>query len=199
MERSSLGCDRRSEARTQGGGDSTALGATETPTGPSRKLGGRRSPLLGRNVLDMLRERPAVPFWILSVVAAVAIPGLVRLGDDRGTGSFRVLEMRVDIVHVDVYLRPDAAGPLRALVVRARVTHHDQTVGQPHLGVSNVALGVCVAKDFAEAEGSGEEVKGARNVLVQEVRADPGVTLGRVLWHGAEARPPGANALASSQ
>ncbi len=60
-------------------------------------------------------------------------------------------------------------------------------------------MGVCVAKEFAEAEGSREEVKGPRDVLVEEVRADPGVPLRRCLWHGAEARPTRANALASSR
>jgi hypothetical protein len=136
----------------------------------------------------MLRERPVVSLWILGVVPAVAITGLVGLGEDRGARGLRAPEMRVQVVHVDVHLRSWPAASLRALVARTRVTHHDHPVREPHLGVVHGALRIGGPQPLAEAESAGEELERTGHVLIQEIRGDPGHAVGRVHWHSPEAR-----------
>ena len=81
--------------------------------------------------------------------------------------------MRVDVVDEDEHLLADQAVPMRPLVAAARGAHHDRVGAVAHLRMRDDPVRPHVAHLLAEAERHGQEVQGADDVFVQEVRNDP--------------------------
>src|SRR3954454_18958463 len=150
----------------------------------------RRSPLLGRDVGDVLRERPTVAFDVLRVVPAIAIRLLGRLADDLRAGRPRLLEMGVEIVDVDVHLCGKSSALPRRPVLGSGIAHHHETiVSDRHLSVSDVPLSVRIPKPLTEAESPREPCQLSGNVLVEEVRSNRGHVYGKNRHSRSRPRP----------
>src|SRR5918994_826509 len=159
---------------------SASHSSQETPSWPStisamrtRLAGGRRAPLLGGDLFDVRRERPAMTLGILRAVGAVTVEHILGLVRDLCPGRLGALEMRIDVVDVDVDLRAGVAATFRALEVLAGAAHHDPTVAaDPHLRVVDGAA-VLIAERLLEPERLAQEHQCAGAVLVEQVRRDP--------------------------
>ena len=85
-------------------------------------------------------------------VAPVAVRLVYELLGDLGAAGPRPLEVRVDVLDVDVKTDGFPALLLRVPVALARVAHEDVRVAELHFGVVDVTLLARVAQLFLEAE-----------------------------------------------
>jgi hypothetical protein len=91
-----------------------------------------------------------VTFEVERGVAAVAVLLVDELLGDLGAGGLRALEVRVDVVDVDVEADRLAALLLRVAVALAGIAQEDVRVAEVHLRVVHVALLAGVAEVFSK-------------------------------------------------
>src|SRR5262249_13244871 len=89
---------------------------------------------------NIVREIPLMSFGVFGAVAAMAVKRVLRFLENSCSGFFCPLEVRFDIVNIDIQTLRGLAEPLRIFVLRTGPSHHHDIVAELHGGMVDSAV-----------------------------------------------------------
>lgn len=98
----------------------------------SAQIFGAGVPVFGFDVSNLHREVPVVAFEVFDTVTLIAVEGVLDFRDDVGAFRFTVLEVLLEIVHIDIQLLGGLSEPSgRFVFLTGTAQHEDRVVDLP--------------------------------------------------------------------